>query len=132
MPDNTRKITTISALEAVMDRYLRSTLISYEPEYRFVAEFVGGAGKGLRSRLKAAGLHDWRFDFAIPDKKIAIECEGGTWTNGRHTRGAGFENDCNKYNNAALLGWKVYRFTGSQIRSGEFMPFLDRALKNRP
>lgn len=25
----------------------------------------------------------WRFDYVMPDKKIAIECEGVVWTRGR-------------------------------------------------
>ena len=32
----------------------------------------------------------WRFDYAIPDHKIALEVEGGVWTGGRHTRPQGF------------------------------------------
>lgn len=53
----------------------------------------------------------WRFDSAWPEKMIAVEFEGGIWTNGRHTRGKGYENDCEKYNNALLLGWRVFRLT---------------------
>jgi len=55
----------------------------------------------------------WRFDFAYPDKKIAIECEGGIWSGGRHSRGSGFVKDCEKYNTAAKLGWRVFRYTTS-------------------
>ena len=29
----------------------------------------------------------WRFDFAWPEHKIAVEQEGGVWIQGRHTRG---------------------------------------------
>src|SRR5579875_2148816 len=61
----------------------------------------------------------YRFDFAWPEKKIAVECEGGHWTGGRHVRGYGFEKDCRKYNRAALLGWKVLRFTSAMIRNFE-------------
>jgi len=57
----------------------------------------------------------WRFDFAWPSKKIAVEIEGGTWTGGRHTRGAGFQKDCEKYNAAAVLGWTVLRFTAGDL-----------------
>lgn len=57
----------------------------------------------------------WRFDFAWPEHRIAAEVEGGIWTGGRHTRGSGFEKDCEKYNTAALLGWTVLRFTGGMV-----------------
>jgi very-short-patch-repair endonuclease len=60
----------------------------------------------------------WRFDFAYPEQKIGIECEGGTWAGGRHTRGSGFEKDCEKYNQAAIMGWKVLRFTKGMIDDG--------------
>ncbi len=57
----------------------------------------------------------WRFDLAWPELKLAVECEGGIWTGGRHTRGKGFEDDCVKYNAAALLGWTLLRFTGGML-----------------
>lgn len=60
----------------------------------------------------------WRFDFAWPDQKLAVEIEGGVWTNGRHTRGSGFIADSEKYNTAALLGWKVLRFHGGAVKDG--------------
>lgn len=62
----------------------------------------------------------WRFDFAWPAWKIGIEIEGGTsFGKSRHSRGRGFENDCRKYNEAALLGWRVLRFTTEMVESGE-------------
>lgn len=51
----------------------------------------------------------WRFDFAWPDRKVALEVEGGVWIAGRHTRGSGFVKDMEKYNAAATLGWRVLR-----------------------
>lgn len=53
----------------------------------------------------------WRFDFAWPDKKIAIEIEGGVFVKGRHSTGIGFTMDTEKYNQAVLLGWRVLRYT---------------------
>ena len=60
----------------------------------------------------------WRFDVAVPALKIAFEVEGGVWKQGRHTRGKGFIDDCEKYNTAAGLGWRVYRFTPQQVLNG--------------
>jgi len=90
-------------------------LPAVEEEYRFAAEHVGGPGPGVRGRLAEAGLRDWRFDFAWPVAKVAVECEGGVFIRGRHTRGAGYSGDCAKYNAAAALGWTVIRVTGSML-----------------
>lgn len=56
-------------------------------------------------------VRKWRFDLAYPDRRIAIECEGAVWTQGRHTRGSGFTSDTEKYNAAVILGWRVLRYT---------------------
>ena len=66
----------------------------------------------------------FRFDFAWPEVSIAVEIEGGTWVSGRHSRGAGFESDCNKYNFATRDGWRVYRFTTKMVESREAIKFL--------
>ncbi len=100
----------------------------FEREYRFAAYACGGPGKGIRARLKKAGLQDWRFDFAWPDLKLAVEVEGGTWNGGRHTRGKGFEEDCIKYNAAMLLGWNVARFTSGMITSGKALETIELLL----
>ena len=85
-----------------------------EREYWFAKEALG---------------RNWRFDFAWPDRKIAVECEGGTWARGRHVRGAGFWRDCEKYNAAALLGWCVLRYTSDMIADGVAMVQIMDALE---
>jgi very-short-patch-repair endonuclease len=59
----------------------------------------------------------FRFDFAIPDLKIAIEYEGGTWDGGGHVRGKGYSSDCQKYSLAAIYGWCVIRVTADLMRA---------------
>lgn len=59
----------------------------------------------------------WRFDYALPDHKVAIELDGGAYTQGRHTRGNGFEKDLEKLNAATLMGWRVLRFTRGMLRA---------------
>jgi len=73
----------------------------------------------------------WRFDFLIgppTSSGIAVEVEGGTWQAGRHTRGAGFEKDCEKYNRAVLLGWRVLRFTPAMIDDGRALKTIEEAM----
>lgn len=71
----------------------------------------------------------WRFDFAWPEHKVALEIDGGTWGGGRHTRGAGFEEDCHKLNAAAVLGWRVLRATGGMVHDGTAINTLEALLK---
>lgn len=61
----------------------------------------------------------WRIDYAITDHMIAIEVEGGAWTRGRHTRGAGFVADMEKYNEATRLGYRVIRVTPDDLLSAK-------------
>ena len=61
----------------------------------------------------------WKFDFAVLDKKIAIEIEGGIWNGGAHTRGKHFESDCEKYNTATIMGWKVLRYSTQMVLNGD-------------
>lgn len=108
----------MSKAEELLALHLRAEGIPVEREYRFGAKAAGGPGKGLRDRLAKTGLKDWRFDFAIPDQMLAIEVEGGGWTQGRHTRGTGFQADLEKYDAAMRLGWTVYRCSPEMVTSG--------------
>jgi hypothetical protein len=78
----------------------------------------------------------WRFDFAIPEIWAAIEIEGGIWLSqvgkkSRHCTGAGMLKDMEKYNNAAALGWALFRFTPQQFRAGAWIEYLELYLKER-
>jgi hypothetical protein len=70
----------------------------------------------------------WRFDFAWPELMIAAEVEGGTWQTSRHTNPIGFERDCEKYNRASQLGWRVFRFTGDMVRDGRAFAMMSDVL----
>lgn len=70
----------------------------------------------------------WRFDYALPLYKIALEVEGGVWTQGRHVRPVGFLGDMNKYNTATLLGWRVFRTTPSKLLSQSTIKLIKNAI----
>lgn len=70
----------------------------------------------------------WRFDFAWPSCKVAVEVNGGEWSEGRHSRGAGMAGDYEKLNAATIAGWRVLQFTGGQVRDGVAIDTIRRAL----
>lgn len=70
----------------------------------------------------------WRFDYAMPAYKIAVEVEGGVWTGGRHVSPRGFLNDMTKYNTATLLGWRVFRTTPDKLLTNETLLLLKNAI----
>ncbi len=71
----------------------------------------------------------WRFDFAWIDQKLAAEIDGGVYSQGRHTRGKGFENDCEKNNQAVLMGWRVLHFSSGMVRCGEALATTEKILR---
>ena len=73
-------------------------------------------------------VRKWRFDYASKDLMIAIEVEGGVWTQGRHTRGAGFMGDMEKYNAAAAAGWTLIRRVPDNLLTVETIELIKKAI----
>ena len=76
------------------------------------------ADSGLPAPQREYRFHPprrWRFDFAWPKYCLAVEVDGGVYSAGRHTRGAGYEKDCEKGNAAVVDGWRVLHFTPTHI-----------------
>lgn len=71
----------------------------------------------------------WRFDYAIPNHKIALEVEGGVWTGGRHTSPKGFLGDVEKYNTATLMGWRVLRTIPDELHTNATLQMLRTAMQ---
>ena len=92
-----------SSAEAAFDEYLRlHHFTGYVREYQF-----------------AKPDRKWRFDFAWPALKFAVEIEGITPAVGRHQRVAGFDEDCRKYEDAMMRGWQVYRIPHTWVVKGK-------------
>ena len=75
----------------------------------------------------------FRFDFAWPDRMIAMEVEGGVWMKGGggHTTGKGYTRDLEKYNLATLHGWEVYRFTTQDVTKEIAIAFMKNIIINK-
>jgi len=97
---------------------LRRTLRE-SPLERMLAAQIEDAGLPTPEReFRFAPPRRWRFDFLWRDLMLAVECEGGVYSRGRHVRPGGFRKDAEKYNAAAMLGYRVLRFTAREIEDG--------------
>lgn len=70
----------------------------------------------------------WRFDYAIVELRIALEKQGGLFIQGRHSRGAGYVNDMDKFNEAQLLGWRVFQCQPTELLT-KGLETLKKAIK---
>lgn len=70
----------------------------------------------------------WRVDFAWPGLKVAVEVEGGTYSQGRHVRADGFEKDCEKYNALEELKWTLLRYTSRMVQDGRAIDQIRRII----
>lgn len=60
----------------------------------------------------------WRFDFAWPDRKVAVEIDGLVQSGrGRHQTVQGVLGDAEKQEAALRAGWLVYRVPGPWVAS---------------
>ena len=76
-------------------------------------------------------VRKWRFDYARPDLKIAIEVDGGVFTGGRHSGGVGQVKDMEKCNNACALDWLVFHITPDDMFDYNFRSLVKLAIKTR-
>lgn len=87
------------------DMFYRSAelpLTEYEPHQEYNFDFAYG--------------RKHRFDFAFPHHMIAVEIEGNAWNvkgGGRHMQ----DSDMEKYNIAAWMGWRVFRFSPAMLKA---------------
>ena len=70
----------------------------------------------------------WRWDVAFEQSRLLVDVQGGTWANGRHTRGYGYEQDCEKWNSATVAGWRILIVTTQQVEDGRALTWIEALL----
>lgn len=68
-------------------------------------------GWDLVRQFKFHATRQWKFDFAFPSQKLAVEVEGRA-----HCTYAGHRQDCEKSNEATRQGWRILRFPARESR----------------
>jgi very-short-patch-repair endonuclease len=99
--------------------------------------------EALAFQIRAVGLkpphreyrfapgRQYRADFAWPNEKLLVECEGGLFSKGKgwHLSIGGYLDDIEKYNLACLLGFRVLRYAANKIKSGVALSEIECALR---
>lgn len=100
-----------------------------EVAFMYAVRVLSPRLKNYDREYKFHPMRKWRFDFAYPEKKVAVEIDGIIWQagGGRHNT----DKDRDKINNAVAMGWRVLRFSGSQIKNdpGECISLLSKTLR---
>jgi len=85
----------------------------------------------------------WRFDYAWPRWRIALEVEGGIYGRGKqcpacgrravagHTSIERLKTDMEKYNAAVIGGWRILRVTPQQLADGTADRLVRKAIGGR-
>ena len=113
VPMNANPLITPAELRLAHRRTVRT---KHERNFAMFWSLYGG--HPLIGEYRFHASRKWRFDFADPDAKVAIELHGAVWAQGRHTRGSAFQRDREKMYTAAELGWLVYELTEKDIHRG--------------
>ena len=73
----------------------------------------------------------YRFDFRLG--WLLVEVNGGVWAKGAsgHSSGTGITRDCAKMAEAVSLGFTVMAVTPAQVKSGQALQWIERALETR-
>lgn len=72
-------------------------------------------GPALTPEFRFTKERRWRFDYALPAAKIAIEIEGGIFKRQGHASPKGYIKDCRKYNAAVADGWALFRLAAGMM-----------------
>ena len=101
---------------------------NYSPLSRLVEKHTGCR---VVAEYRFHPTREWRFDFAVPAARVAIEVEGGIWNGGRHFREEGWRRDLEKYNEAAACGWLVIRTIPTELLKVQTLQLIVRAINTR-
>ena len=75
-----------------------------------------GFGSVWQAEYKFDEKRKWRFDYAVPAIKCAIELDGATFKPGTgHTSGVGLRAWREKNNAAMSLGWRVWHYAPEEV-----------------
>jgi len=85
--------------------------VTTKPIYQLVGMCRGAGLPEPTPEYRFHASRGWMFDYAFVAERLAVEIEGGIWKKGggAHSHPLNIERDIEKYNEAAILGWRILR-----------------------
>lgn len=115
----------------VVAAFFKSHLIPYyQTEFKFHPTrkwlfdyvWIGCTCSGEFHHGKSCGMA------CLENARLALEVEGAVWTGGRHTSGAGFVKDMEKYNEASAMGYRLIRCQPKDLLTKATADLIKRTL----
>lgn len=86
-----------------------------------IHRYASGWGFTVQKEFFFHPVRRWRFDWYIPELRVAIEYNGlaiGNNQISRHQTVTGITGDCEKINQAQIMGFIVLQYTGLTLKPG--------------
>ena len=119
--------------DALRDKTDAQTTISFmarqDLENAFETRWLQLGGPNLlREYVVGGSPKKWRFDFALPERRLLIEIDGGQWQEKGHGYGMKMEDDFEKQNWATIEGWVIVRYCTTMIHGPCAYEFIKIAI----
>lgn len=97
----------------------------FEALFAFQLQAAGAPPWERQYRFAREIGREWRWDFAWPGLRLAVEIQGGIWKRGggAHSHPLDILRNMEKQNDGALLGWRLLQFSTDQVKSGEGLAY---------
>lgn len=105
--------TKLSKKEALELRFL-SNWERFGTGHTVTRQYVVKSGRHVTPKTRKPKTY--KIDFAWPELMFAAECQGGTYKNGAHSRGAGYAADRKRIRDLSLMGWTVWEYTTDDLQ----------------
>jgi very-short-patch-repair endonuclease len=113
IPESTKRYSTNHANNIPAKKAKALVWLEWNLQY-----WSNSKGLELVAEYQFDEIRKWRFDFCFPAVKVALEYEGGIFmAKSGHNTAKHFTKDSDKYNRAAVLGWRVIRVTAMNYKT---------------
>lgn len=99
-----------------------------EGEIVMYEQLIGAGYTEAVKQLYFCKPRAFRFDIALPKRRVAIEVDGGCFIGGRHVSKKGIRAEHEKGYLAAALGWRVIHVLPEDVMNGKALRRIEAVL----